>query len=62
MRMQDDEYDETDGMADGEGLRARSEQAIGEIAQALIDSPTFTALCRPPSAPARRRSRPSRRR
>jgi chromosome segregation ATPase len=28
-------------MADGEGLRARSEQAIGEIAQALIDSPTL---------------------
>jgi chromosome segregation ATPase len=26
-------------MADGESLRARSEQAIGEIAQALIDSP-----------------------
>lgn len=26
-------------MADGDGLRARSEQAIGEIAQALIDSP-----------------------
>ena len=28
-----------DGMADGDSLRARSEQAIGEIAQALIDSP-----------------------
>jgi chromosome segregation ATPase len=28
-------------MADGEGLRARSEQAIGEIAQALIESPTL---------------------
>lgn len=26
---------------DGESLRARSEQAIGEIAQALIDSPTL---------------------
>ncbi|HTR74927.1 MAG TPA: hypothetical protein VMH33_06665 [Solirubrobacterales bacterium] len=26
-------------MTDGESLRARSEQAIGEIAQALIDSP-----------------------
>jgi chromosome segregation ATPase len=26
-------------MVDGESLRARSEQAIGEIAQALIDSP-----------------------
>ncbi len=28
-------------VGDGEGLRARSEQAIGEIAQALIDSPTL---------------------
>src|ERR1700753_1901490 len=28
-------------MADGDGLRARSEQAIGELAQALIDSPTL---------------------
>jgi chromosome segregation ATPase len=37
----DDEYAETDGIGDGEGLRARSEQAIGEIAQALIDSPTL---------------------
>jgi hypothetical protein len=36
-----DEYVEDDGMGDGEGLRARSEQAIGEIAQALIDSPTL---------------------
>jgi chromosome segregation ATPase len=36
-----DEYAEADGMADGDGLRARSEQAIGEIAQALIDSPTL---------------------
>jgi chromosome segregation ATPase len=26
-------------MTDADGLRARSEQAIGEIAQALIDSP-----------------------
>jgi chromosome segregation ATPase len=34
-----DEYADGDGMADGESLRARSEQAIGEIAQALIDSP-----------------------
>jgi hypothetical protein len=34
-----DEYAEGDGMADGDSLRARSEQAIGEIAQALIDSP-----------------------
>lgn len=33
-----DEYAE-DGMPDGDSLRARSEQAIGEIAQALIDSP-----------------------
>jgi chromosome segregation ATPase len=36
-----DEYVEDDGMGDGESLRARSEQAIGEIAQALIDSPTL---------------------
>jgi chromosome segregation ATPase len=36
-----DEYAEGEDMADGEGLRARSEQAIGEIAQALIDSPTL---------------------
>jgi chromosome segregation ATPase len=35
------EYAEGDEVADGEGLRARSEQAIGEIAQALIDSPTL---------------------
>ena len=28
-------------MADGDSLRARSEQAIGELAQALIDSPTL---------------------
>jgi chromosome segregation ATPase len=34
-----DEYGDSDGMTDGESLRARSEQAIGEIAQALIDSP-----------------------
>lgn len=38
--MSPDEYvDGDDGMADGDSLRARSEQAIGEIAQALIDSP-----------------------
>jgi hypothetical protein len=36
-----DDYGDADGMADGESLRARSEQAIGEIAQALIDSPTL---------------------
>src|SRR3954447_10132598 len=37
-----DEYADGDGMGgDGESLRARSEQAIGEIAQALIDSPTL---------------------
>jgi chromosome segregation ATPase len=37
-----DEYADDDGIGgDGEGLRARSEQAIGEIAQALIDSPTL---------------------
>jgi hypothetical protein len=37
--MSPDEYVDGDDMADGDGLRARSEQAIGEIAQALIDSP-----------------------
>jgi chromosome segregation ATPase len=37
--VQTDEFGEADGMADGDSLRARSEQAIGEIAQALIDSP-----------------------
>jgi chromosome segregation ATPase len=37
-----DEYADGDEMgAEGESLRARSEQAIGEIAQALIDSPTL---------------------
>jgi chromosome segregation ATPase len=37
-----EQYAEDDGMGgDGESLRARSEQAIGEIAQALIDSPTL---------------------
>jgi hypothetical protein len=36
-----DEYGERDEAADGDSLRARSEQAIGEIAQALIDSPTL---------------------
>lgn len=36
------EHDEQDGLrADHEGLRARSEQAIGELAQALIDNPTL---------------------
>jgi chromosome segregation ATPase len=34
-----DEYEDRNGAVDGESLRARSEQAIGEIAQALIDSP-----------------------
>lgn len=37
-------YDEEahDGLkADQDGLRARSEQAIGELAQALIDNPTL---------------------
>jgi chromosome segregation ATPase len=37
--VQTDEYEEAEAMADGDSLRARSEQAIGEIAQALIDSP-----------------------
>jgi chromosome segregation ATPase len=33
------EHDEQDGEQDG--LRARSEQAIGELAQALIENPTL---------------------
>jgi chromosome segregation ATPase len=41
LTLSPDEYAEGDGMADGDSLRARSEQAIGEIAQALIDSPTL---------------------
>ena len=40
--MSPDEYADSEGIGEeGEGLRARSEQAIGEIAQALIDSPTL---------------------
>ncbi|MBS1887816.1 MAG: hypothetical protein JSU06_11580 [Actinobacteria bacterium] len=40
--MSPDEYADGDGIVgEGESLRARSEQAIGEIAQALIDSPTL---------------------
>ncbi|HSS33433.1 MAG TPA: hypothetical protein VLL27_09160 [Solirubrobacterales bacterium] len=36
------EQEEQDGFrADQDGLRARSEQAIGELAQALIDNPTL---------------------
>jgi chromosome segregation ATPase len=35
----DDYVEDGDGVAEGDSLRARSEQAIGEIAQALIDSP-----------------------
>ena len=34
MSIEQDEYEQ-------DGLRARSEQAIGEIAQALIDNPTL---------------------
>lgn len=30
-----------DGQEDHESLRARSEQALGEIAQALVDNPTL---------------------
>ena len=38
--MNPEEYAEDDErLADSDSLRARSEQAIGEIAQALIDSP-----------------------
>lgn len=37
-----EEYADRDDVGtEGESLRARSEQAIGEIAQALIDSPTL---------------------
>ncbi len=39
LGVSSDEYADGDEMADGDSLRARSEQAIGEIAQALIDSP-----------------------
>jgi len=42
LTLSPEEYaEDDDGMADADGLRARSEQAIGEIAQALIDSPTL---------------------
>jgi chromosome segregation ATPase len=42
LTLDPEEYGENgDQMAEGDGLRARSEQAIGEIAQALIDSPTL---------------------
>jgi chromosome segregation ATPase len=35
-----DDYEDEALPADPDGLRARSEQAIGELAQALIESPT----------------------
>src|SRR6185312_5960228 len=35
-----DDYDEESLRGDQDGIRARSEQAIGELAQALIESPT----------------------
>src|SRR4051812_41890420 len=38
--MSYDEFDEEALRNDQDGLRARSEQAIGELAQALIESPT----------------------
>ncbi|MGD9737253.1 MAG: hypothetical protein AB7V58_16840 [Solirubrobacterales bacterium] len=38
--MSDEEFDEESLRGDQDGLRARSEQAIGELAQALIESPT----------------------
>lgn len=34
-------YDEQDHQDEQDGLRARSEQALGELAQALIDNPTL---------------------
>lgn len=36
-----DEEEEAVPADDGDGLRRRSEQAIGEIAQALVDNPTL---------------------
>ena len=37
-----DDFHDQDGQQDTQdGLRARSEQAIGELAQALIDNPTL---------------------
>jgi chromosome segregation ATPase len=39
LSVSSDEYADGEEMAEGDSLRARSEQAIGEIAQALIDSP-----------------------
>ncbi len=38
--MSYDDYDHEPMASDQDGLRARSEQAIGELAQALIESPT----------------------
>ncbi|MBS1880806.1 MAG: hypothetical protein JST31_14945 [Actinobacteria bacterium] len=38
--MSYDDHEEAALGADQDGLRARSEQAIGELAQALIESPT----------------------
>ena len=38
--MSYDEFDEEALRAEQDGIRARSEQAIGELAQALIESPT----------------------
>ena len=38
--MSYEDYEQDPLQADQDGLRARSEQAIGELAQALIESPT----------------------
>lgn len=38
--MSHDDYEEEPLRSDQDGIRARSEQAIGELAQALIESPT----------------------
>ena len=35
-----------------EGIRARGEEAIGDLAQALLENPVFNQALRPPSAPA----------
>src|SRR3954470_15859965 len=39
--MSHEDYEQEALRADQDGLRARSEQAIGELAQALIESPTL---------------------
>lgn len=58
-----EEFHDEDGQEySQDSLRARSEQALGELAQALIDNPTLHNAVTAASAPARRRSRRSGRR